>query len=104
MASSSSSAKFSRHTLTTSQKKSLLRRYEDGSMQACNKATLTARQAAAVETGLPISSVNVSYNCTSGLAMYMQAYIIASKADLVKILNNITRADRSITCTRVSTC
>ena len=65
----------------------------------------TARQAAAVETGLPISSVNVSsYNCTSGLAMYMQAYIIASKADLVKILNNITRVDRCITCTRVSTC
>ena len=52
-------------------------------MQACNKATLTARQAAAAETGLPISSVNVSTIVEAAYTSYdMQAYIEASKADL----------------------
>ena len=52
----------SRTVITISQRKFLVRKFEEG-MHSCGQNTLNARQAAATVTGLTLNTINVRLTC-----------------------------------------
>ena len=49
-----------RSTISPKQREIMVKKFEEDGMNGCNSGTLALRQAAAVETGLSIETINVS--------------------------------------------